>query len=110
METGNRKLKRISVARDFSRFPAGRTAADNEFNGTRFRIEHLVPAIRDFETVEVDFNGVYALGSSFLEEAFGGLVRVELMDKEELLDKLKITAGSEMEEYVSLCYEFIQNG
>ena len=110
METGNRGLRKISIAKEFSRFPAGRTEADNEFNGTKFRKEHLVPALNKFDQVEVNFDGVYALGSSFLEEAFGGLVREESMESEYLLSKLEITASPEMEEYVKLCFEFIEKG
>ena len=102
------RLIRISVARDFSRFPAGRTPDDNEFNGTTFRRDHLIPALRSYETVEISFDGVYALGSSFLEEAFGGLVREHEFEKEDLLARLKITADVEKADYVELCYEFIE--
>ena len=73
--------KKIVMAEVFSRYPAGRFREDGPFNGTTFRQEHLVPALRDFEKVEVNFDGVAGFGYSFLEEAFGGLIQKEGMDK-----------------------------
>ena len=77
MNTG--KTKRIAIAEAFSPYPAGRYLEDGKYNGTAFRREHLVPALREFDIVDVVFDGVAGFGSSFLEEAFGGLVRVDLL-------------------------------
>ena len=67
----------ISIARQFSPTPAGRYRADGPFPGEKFRDELLVPALKRHEgTVVVDLDGTAGYGSSFLEEAFGGLVRV----------------------------------
>ena len=66
---------RISVAEDFSPFPAGRTDADGPYNGTKFREKFLFPALQEGKHVIVIFDGVEGWGSSFLEEAFGGLLR-----------------------------------
>ena len=38
-------------------------------------------ALRDFDKVEVNFDGVAGFAYSFLEEAFGGLIQKEGMDK-----------------------------
>lgn len=65
---------RIEIARDFSRAPAGRFITDGPASGERFREEFLVPAIRAGD-VDVIFDGVAGLPSSFLEEAMGGLIR-----------------------------------
>lgn len=69
----------IDVATDFSAYPAGRDQKDGPNNGTRFREEVLMPrlqrAISEGSKVTVNFDGVRSFGSSFLEEAFGGLVR-----------------------------------
>ena len=65
----------ISVARDFSPNPAGRFPSDGQFNGERFRNEFLIPALKTDEPVTIDFDGTEGYGSSFLDEAFGGLVR-----------------------------------
>lgn len=65
----------ISVASDYSRYPAGRYIADGPFNGERFRKKYLIPNLGKYDIVTVNLDGVRGVGSSFLEEAFGGLVR-----------------------------------
>lgn len=65
----------INIATDFSPFAAGRYRTDGPWSGQRFREELLVPALRSFARVSVSLDGTLGLGSSFLEEAFGGLVR-----------------------------------
>lgn len=103
------RVKQISVARDFSPYPAGRTAKDNEFNGTSFREMHLVPALKSSDHVIVSFDDVYALGSSFLEESFGGLVRLDGFDGDDLMNRLEIVTGDpDLKDYTVLSYEFIK--
>lgn len=68
-------VKEISIARDFSPSPAGRFLTDGPFPGEKFRDECLMPAIAKNDQVSVDLDGTDGYGSSFLEEAFGGLVR-----------------------------------
>jgi hypothetical protein len=67
----------IRVAQDFSRHPAGRFRTDGPFSGELFRQTFLVPALRGGERLLVILDGARGYGSSFLEEAFGGLVRKE---------------------------------
>lgn len=86
----------IDVAERFSRHPAGRVPSDGPDNGERFREEFLVPALRDAmmrsegARVIVDIDGCRAFGSSFLEEAFGGLARVPAFPFLKALEILKI--------------------
>lgn len=66
----------ISIAKQFSPTPAGRYRSDGPFPGERFRDEVLVPELeKPDNVVTVDLDGTAGFGSSFLEEAFGGLVR-----------------------------------
>ena len=83
----------IDVARDFGRFPAGRFRTDGRYSGERFREEFLVPALRKQGTVTVEMDGAAGYGPSFIEEAFGGLVRKEGFDKEVLSYRLRIVTG-----------------
>lgn len=85
------RMKLINVAKEFDPEPAGRYPADGPANGERFRAEYLVPAFAKNDEVVVDFDGTEGYGSSFLEEAFGGLVR-EGMSPSELRKRLKITS------------------
>src|SRR5690625_7342900 len=65
----------FKIATGFSEFPAGRYPKDGPHNGETFRTEVLVPLLESHETVIVDLDGTDGYGSSFLEEAFCGLVR-----------------------------------
>ena len=65
----------INIARDFSRYPAGRYLSDGPYSGEKFRDEFLIPAIESGKHVVIEFDGARGYGSSFLEEAFGGCVR-----------------------------------
>ncbi len=80
----------ISIAKNFSRFPAGRYVRDGPFPGEVFRSKLLAPALRSYDSVTVVLDGTLGYGSSFLEEAFGGLVRVEKFSAEELRTKLTL--------------------
>jgi hypothetical protein len=65
----------INVGRDFSRYPAGRFEKDGPHSGEAFRERFLRPALAQGQDVEVELDDALGYGSSFLEEAFGGLVR-----------------------------------
>lgn len=82
----------IKVAEHFSRFPAGRFITDGPYSGELFRRKFLEPALRGSDDVIVDLDGARGYGSSFLEEAFGGLVRCGL--PKELVRKIQIKATS----------------
>ena len=82
----------ISVAKDFSRFPAGRFKTDGAYSGERFRDEFLRPALQKDDVVEVDLDGVAGYGSSFLDEAFGGLVRTNVVAAGDVQTRLRLKA------------------
>jgi len=81
---------RIDIATQFSRVPAGRYLADGPHSGEGFRQNFLVPALENADTVEIMLDGVRGYGSSFLEEAFGGLVRLRRWPVSSLLKRLKL--------------------
>ena len=98
----------ISIADNFSAYPAGRYPEDGEYNATAFRKEWLVPALADDARVEVTFDDVAGLAASFLDEAFGGLVRNEGMTKEFLDSHLHLTTTEpELEDFVKLARRYI---
>jgi len=65
----------ISIAKDFSPYPAGRFATDGPHSAEAFMTEVLLPALERYEVLSIDLDGTYGYPSSFLEEAFGGIVR-----------------------------------
>ncbi len=88
-------MKIVNVARDFTRFPSGRYKKNGNTSGEAFREKHLEPAIKAGEEVTVELDGTIGYGSSFLEEAFGGLVRALNTPSEVLKSKLHIVTADE---------------
>jgi STAS-like domain of unknown function (DUF4325) len=88
-------VKAINVREDFTRFPAGRYISDGRYSGERFRDEFLVPALKASDRVEIYMDGTLSPGSSFLEEAFGGLLR-QGFTSNDLATRLKIFASDEV--------------
>jgi STAS-like domain of unknown function (DUF4325) len=66
----------LNVATDFSRYPSGRYPGDSRFSGERFRSEFLLGPLKKDQVIEINLDGTLGYGSSFLDEAFGGLVRI----------------------------------
>ena len=102
----SRKMKYISVVRDFSDEPYGRFPEDGEDdNGQKFRDELLIPALRQYDKVTVDLRGAF-YGSSFLEETFGGLVR-RGFKYDDLENKLIIQHNLEI--YIQNSWKYIKD-
>ena len=96
MNSTKPQAKLINVAREFSTEPAGRFPSDGPVNGERFRKELLLPALRKSDQhVCVNFDGTEGYGSSFLEEAFGGLVRVDGLTAADLRERLQIESAED---------------
>lgn len=69
----------INIAKDFTNKPGGRYIKEGPFSGEEFREKILIPkyekAMENKEKLTVNLDNCYGLATSFLEEAFGGLVR-----------------------------------
>lgn len=83
----------LDIAKDFSRKPAGRYVTDGPYSGEAFREQMLWPAIKDNDVVNIVLDGALGFGSSFLEEAFGGLVREHGLTLEKLKAKVKFVTS-----------------
>ena len=86
---------KISVAKDFSPYPAGRYIADSNLSGQVFRENLLAPTLKNDGNVLVDLDGTEGYGSSFLEEAFGGLIREEGFDLPDLMQRLTFKSNED---------------
>ena len=103
-------MKKIDISKHFSDVPAGRYKTDGPNSGERFRNDFLVPALHAGNKVEVILDGSEGYGSSFLEEAFGGLIRNTEFTREFIDTNLSITAQStEYAFYRDLALEFISD-
>lgn len=70
---------KINISKDFSNTPGGRKIVEGKFSGEEFRDTILSLKYQEAkeknEMLEIDFDGCFGFATSFLEEAFGGLVR-----------------------------------
>lgn len=81
----------INIGNDFSETPAGRYSPEHgEYTGERFRNDFLIPLLKKHGNLAVELDDTEGYPASFLEEAFGGLVRHEFFTKEELNRRLHI--------------------
>ena len=69
----------INIADEYTKTPGGRFIDEGEFSGEDFRNRILAPKFEECQKngdeLVVNLDGGYGYGSSFLEEAFGGLAR-----------------------------------
>lgn len=106
--------KILNIGVDFSRDPIGRYKSDGERSGEVFRENFLLPALRNLsegEKLEIIIDdGVESYGSSFLSEAFAGVVKYGYYTKEDLLKKIEITfSDSEFEFFKTKIIQYIHD-
>jgi hypothetical protein len=99
--------KTISIAEEYCKTPAGRYYSDGNYTGERFRDEFLYPALTENDEVEINLDNTLGYGSSFLEEAFGGLIREKGMSIKELEKKLKITSSRKL--YFDRIWQYLKD-
>jgi hypothetical protein len=82
----------INVAKNFTRFPSGRFKRNGSTSGEAFREDFLEPPLKEGGTLTIELDGTIGYGSSFLEEAFGGLVRSLKLSASELKARIKFVS------------------
>lgn len=99
--------KTLRVAEDFTPFPFGRYRSEGSFSGEAFRDDILWPLLQQGVSVEVNLDDVEGgLGSSFLEEVFGGVIRKYGYTPARL--RAQVTISSEEDpELVSRAWEYV---
>lgn len=89
------EVVRVNIAKQFTKMPGGRYVRLGPFSGELFRNNFLVGPLRSGKTVVVELDGVRGYGSSFLEEAFGGVVRELHLDTTEAMRRIQIVTSVE---------------
>jgi hypothetical protein len=82
----------INIALDYSPYPGGRYPEDGAGNGSTFRDNFLLPIVRAGKQAEVVLDGAAGYPSSFLDEAFAGLVRKYGFTPEQVLASFHLVA------------------
>ena len=100
-----------SIALQFSRTPSARIESEGKYPGAQLR-EKITPLIKECisrkEEFLIDLDGTAGYGTSFLEEVFGGLVRIEKIDYNDLKKYLSIKSDEE-EELIDECWSYIDD-
>jgi hypothetical protein len=96
----------FSIATQFSRHPGPRFKHQGANSGETLRGQLVNLLERHRGEVLIDLDGTRGMGSSFLDEAFGGLVRKEGMAKDDLLKRLKFVSRVDPS-YVDEIYDSI---
>lgn len=103
---------KIKIATDFSRIPGARYPEEGDFSGQEFRKNVLLPqlkkAIQEKVKLAIDLDGTAGLGTSFLEEAFGGLIREDRLDYNEIIGTLEFVS-EEDPDYISEIHSYIDD-
>ncbi len=105
----------ISIAKDFSRIPGARFPEEGDYSGQEFRNNVLLPklkyAISAHEKLKVILDGTAGLGTSFLEESFGGLIRIDNISYSDIMNTIVLISDEdedyieEINQYLSEAYE-----
>ena len=99
----------IIIDRDFTHYPGGRYRRHGDFSGESFRDDLLVPALEANDHVTVVLDGVEGYASSFLEEAFGGLIRERGYSVDQVRRQLSVEANDpRFEIFRRLAEQYIQ--
>lgn len=103
---------KINIANDYSKTPGARYEIEGAYSGEKFRNEILLPklrnAIKDNILLEVTLDGTAGFGTSFLEEAFGGLIRIDKIDIAVIKKKVKFISD-EYPDYIDEIYEYLED-
>ncbi len=85
-----------NIAEQFSTTPGGRFRKHGRYSEEEFREEVLrglfEKAIGSDDKLAIILDGTAGYGSSFLEEAFGGLIRLGLFEREQVERHLELRA------------------
>ena len=91
-----------SIANEFSTTPGGRFRKHGPYSGEEFRDDVLCNLLRtamgDGDTLTIELDGTAGYPSSFLEEAFGGLIRLGLFDRAAVRRHLELRASDPLYE------------
>ena len=102
-------MKKINIGSDFSEFPVGRFRSDGPDSGQRFREDFLEPALSSGQSVIIEMSGTDGYGSSFLDEAFGGIIRLMKLSQVEADRLFKFEADPEDQSFIEEVKGYIKN-
>lgn len=102
----------ITISVDFSRIPGARFPEEGDYSGQEFRQKILAPKLKEAidsnQRLRVILDGTAGLGTSFLEESFGGLIRNDGFKYEIIMDKIELVSDEDPE-YIDEINEYLKS-
>ena len=102
----------LVIAKDFSEIPGARYPEEGDYSGQDFRKNILIPKIKEAIekhcTLLIDLDGTAGFGTSFLEEAFGGLIRNDNFTYEQLKSVIDFKS-EEDSEYINEINDYLKD-
>lgn len=90
----------LKVATSFTNTPGGRFLTDGLYSGEEFRLKVLAPSYKtclmENKKLIIDLDGSYGYSAGFLEESFGGLIRMGFSYKD-ILDRIDFISKDDPE-------------
>ncbi len=103
-------MSEIKIA-EFSKFPGGRYIEYGPDSGEKFRETVLIPAIKGLkgdEKLVIDLSEVYTYAPSFLDEAFCGVIRKEILSYEDFIKKIDFKADPPNQFFIGMIHTFLK--
>ena len=92
---------------NFTKTPGARYTTEGKHSGEQWRDEYLFPQLLNAMELDdllfVDLDNTAGIGTGFLEEVFGGLIRIKNIDGNDLLKRLIIKSDDEPEYIDEVC-------
>lgn len=92
-------IKSLNIATEFSDTPGPRYKTEGPFSGEKFREEVLHPKLESViasgDELEINLDRTQGYGTSFLEEAFGGLIRNNQIAYDVIIKHVKFISTEE---------------
>lgn len=103
---------KLKISKDYSTSPGPRYTTEGKFSGEEFRKNILLPKVKEAiscgDKLIIDLDGTSGFGTSFLEEAFGGLIREDRFTKD-TIDRTIILVSTEEPELIDEIEEYIKD-
>lgn len=105
-------MNNLIIAREFSRTPGPRYRQQGNYSGQEFRetilVKAVLRAISKNEILLIDLDGTSGYSTSFLEESFGGLIRLENISLSDIKAHVKFKSDEDVE-YLEEIESYLQS-